>query len=84
VTISAKVKRAYKDLRSFAGENHPLEPLADAFRHERAMRKKEKWDHSHRCADNLDWKPGSRLCADPCHVWTYADWEEEVEQELTD
>ena len=76
MTISAKVKRAYKELRSFAGEKHPLEPLAAWGRHERAMRLKFEFDYYHDMGCNGD-------CVDPRHNWTDAKWEEEVEKELS-
>jgi hypothetical protein len=89
MSISEKVKRAYKDLRSFAGENHPLEALADAFLHERAMRLKAEWQAKHFEVKHADSAPGKRLfmclgCnySDDRHTWTDAQWEEEVEKEL--
>ena len=85
--IDEKVKEAWRgaqEIRRACSDAHVVR-LADTVLYERAMRRKaEEWIGHHRCADNLDWSPGSHCCNDLRHDWTDADWIEQAAQELNE
>lgn len=89
--ISDEVKRAYKRLREYQ-ESDLVETfeqvMLDAYRHERAMRRKWEWSRAHepfgiddRCLECFELGLDKD---EPRHNWTDKDWEVAVDEELID